>query len=311
MTYIQKQWQEDLMNETYSPSKTNRASQSGYKCIRRLYYERMSPEGKAPFSYDAKARMREGKQQEKNIRAWMQSNPTWDLERLQEFVEIKDLQLTGHIEGFLIKDNGKPILFEIKTCEKWTFDKVKAEGIDYFLNPSNRWFNGYLNQKTIYMEATEQEKSVFFIKDRSKWDICEVEYFYEPERWNDLETKYRMLNEYVAKEELPPDSACEYSECDSCPFINFCNPDRVIMHEGYKRISDEEEIDMVARYLQLKKEKKEYEKELKDIEQMLKKYEGNEGIFFGDRFEYTGKYIDRRESIIPATRFWNKRIKEL
>jgi hypothetical protein len=307
MTTIQQAWTQDLLGEKYSPSKTNRASQMGYNCIRRLYYERMHPEEKTPFSEQALANMREGTEQEKAIRKHLMELG-FDIKRSQEPFEFEEIQLSGHWEGFL-KKGKEEILFEIKTTTQFTYDKLNT--IEDFR--SNRWWEGYLKQVTVYMAASHQSNSLFLVKDRSRWQIKEFPYNFDIDVWNGIYAKCNTINDHIAKNKIPEDKYCySFQECDSCNFLNFCCPQRVIAHEGFKRVSDFEEIDMVARYMQLKGEKKELEKEYKEVDKYIgKKYEGVEGVFFGDRFEMTGKYVEKGEFTVKAQKYWQKTIKEL
>jgi len=313
MTTIREEIHQELLEEQFSPSKSNRASGMGRNCIRRLYFERVCPEHKTPFSAEALKRMKEGTIQEKNVRGWLTNKEGYDISRSQEPFEFKDLQLTGHWEGFLKRPQDKePVLFEIKTCSEFKF-RMLNDIKDFY---DGKWWEGYLNQATVYMKASGQDKILFLVKDRSSWDIKEFEYEFDEFRWESIQDKCNVVNTFIDKlNETPqnlPEYCNQYKECDDCLFLNHCNPDRVISLEGYKRVNDQEVIDIVTRHQELKAQIKPLEKEYKDLDKHIKsRFKGVEGAFIGEQYEVIGKLIPRKGYTVEPSEYWSMKIKEL
>lgn len=332
MIDIEEQWEIDFLSEEFKGAKSNRSSQMGHECIRFLYYMRMNPEEFAPFDLEAKGRMWEGKVQEQRIRAWLtqkydviRSQEEFGFNTLNNREPFDTLELSGHVEGFLVNYDPQNTLFEIKTCERYRFDTLHT--IDNFYD--NMYWLGYLKQATCYMKAVGANKILFIIKDRSSSrPLKRFWYEFSEEMWGGIISKCNTVNHFMELGTVPDAEHCDFSECDNCHFLNFCCPNRVIVHEGYKIVTDDDEIDRAVRCMDLNENEKSYiipkgsvingeelnqdlvvvdSKELKKLKEYFKrKYEGIDGIFFGESLEVTGKYNNRGE-----TKYWKQNWRRL
>lgn len=253
MSYIAEAWEKELYEDKYIPSDKNTASKMGYECIKRLVLERTAPELKKPFTLEAIGKMAEGTEQEKQIRGWITLNPGTDIIRSQEPFEFEKLQLKGHFEGILEKKNEEPILFEIKTTERYTFDSLYT--IEDFYK--NRWWLGYLKQVTVYAKAAKMDRVLFIVKDRASRKPPK-EFIYEVDEsiWTAIKKKCRTVNAFVRRNKIPSDEHCDFSECgndrNGCPFFDYCQPSMVQINEGYEQVLDDEIYEKITRYLHIR-----------------------------------------------------------
>ena len=109
------------------------------------------------------------------------------------------------------------------------------------------------------------------------------------------------INAHVTAGTLPERIAND-SQCEDCPFVHICLP---------YRTGQEVEIDTgeLATMLDRLEELKPVVKEYDEIDGAVKKaVEGREKILAGD-WLITGKWQERKEMLIKATRFWRRTVR--
>jgi hypothetical protein len=156
----------------------------------------------------------------------------------------------------------------------------------------------------LYLILDNKERGVFILKNKASGELKEI--------WVDLDydlveyavSRAEKINEYVKKNEVPEEGINDENICSQCGFYHLCLPP--VERQSIEFQEGEEILAMLERYEYLKPLVKEFE-ELK--EELKQRFEGKSALI-GD-FHITGKWIERKEYVVPAGRYWKMEIKKL
>ncbi len=220
-------------SKPWVPTATS-ASSLGYRCERRLVYQRVDPALAAPPNEELSSIFEEGDLHHVQIRKELADLGFEVLENESPFFDER-LDIRGHIDGKL-KIDGKRYPIELKstmgqgpqTQEIW----ARETGL----------FARYYAQLMIYMFLTNTTEGLGLFKDKvtGLWTVCAVELDYAFAET--LLKRAERVRDAVRMKVLP-DRILDRSECRGCPFELVCLPgdapvDPLLIAEDEKLIDD-------------------------------------------------------------------------
>lgn len=290
------------------PVNSNRASDLGHPCMRYHVLNRTRWEEKVPYDVGLQYVFDMGNSIEDLVLKELAEAGVKVIEQQRSF-QWKEYQITGHIDGSILGDDGNVYPLEIKSCSPFMFKAINT--IEDLKRGKYLYMRKYPIQLNLYLLMDGKERGVFIFKDKTSGRMKEV--------WMDVdfdmgESSLKMaeaVNAHVAAGTVPECMPYDDSVCGDCPFIHICLPD----HTGteVKIVDSQELIDLIERYNELKPLAKEYD----EIDEQIKKtVEGQEKILAGPWF-ITGKWQDRTVYNVPmdikqqykdVSRFWKRSI---
>jgi CRISPR/Cas system-associated exonuclease Cas4 (RecB family) len=284
------------------PCHVNRASSLGDPCLRKLVYERTNWQDKTLYDVGLQMIFDEGNNQESIVvRDLMDAG--FEIFEQQRAFEIKDLQITGHMDLKIKVPGDDATLYpcEIKSMAPHIFDKIKE--LKDFQNPSYPWLQKYPAQLLLYMLASNEDKGVFILKNKSTGALKEIWLDLDWDLADELYAKAAEINRHIEAGTLP-DRTSELELCERCYFRHICTPDKDF-GEGVLFEQDESLTAMLDRLEETKEIKSEYERLNKTVSKILKE---KDNIVVGDKYLVRGKFIDRKAYTVEAGRYWKKSI---
>jgi hypothetical protein len=115
--------------------------------------------------------------------------------------------------------------------------------------------------------------------------------------------KADRINQAVLSKEVPP-TIDDVDECKRCQFRLHCLPDQNL--DALDFVDNDELEAMLTR----KNELSDLVKEYKDLEEQVKETVKGKSMICGN-WHITGKWIDKKESIVKASRYWKATIKRI
>ncbi|TFH41237.1 MAG: Dna2/Cas4 domain-containing protein [Lysobacterales bacterium] len=236
------------------PCHVNRASSLGYftpavgGCVRRGVYERTHWQEKELHDVGLQLIFDEGNNQEELVLRDMRA-AGFTIAEQQTMYEFKEYQISGHIDGKLIINNGdEPVAIpiEIKSMSPNIFDGIQTFE-DFKKKP---WTRAYMVQIAIYMLLQEIDEAIFILKNKSTGEIKQVNVQFDKDLTDDALAAAKAINEHVAAGTLP-DGTQNIDTCKKCPFKVVCKPQ---LNFGVElRVEDDPDMERkIDRYLELK-----------------------------------------------------------
>ncbi len=256
------------------PHPNNRASEAGHPCQRFLVASRICPEKRALHDVSLQRIFEEGNLHEEDVLRKLDRAGIKVIEQQRAF-EWRKFQLAGHIDG-KVALNGRVIPLEIKSCSPNVFRSIKDLDPKDFIKAKYPWIRKYPAQIMLYMLMDGIDVGIMLFKNKVTGEMVQKVFHLDYEYTELILQKLEEVNEYVAKEALPPVQECE--ECKRCPFSRtLCFPDQDF-GPGFAIMSDEELEAKLERWNELRgyaKEFSELDKELKEIFKGQKAVVGN------------------------------------
>jgi hypothetical protein len=233
------------------PQYSNRASQIGHPCLRKLYYDRAEWQQRAPWPIDTLRRFREGERHEAlAIADLSEAGYRWTHGQQPGF--FADLSLSCKMEGYLEDTaTGERILAEIKSMDPHPW--AQATTLDFLRG--SLFYSGYLYQLTTYMRAVNESEALFVFRNRSSGEMRFLPYEFSKDIWADIERKCKLVNNALLKSEAPEriDLSERKEVCSFCPFSHVCLPDVTNPKGGIRFLSDAPKLEgMIDRMTELK-----------------------------------------------------------
>jgi hypothetical protein len=212
------------------PCHTNRASQLGDPCLRRLVLERTDWDKKVPHDVGLQFIFDEGHIQERAIYADLEAAGISVIKQQVDYQD-KALQISGRVDGFItVLKNGHhvKIPIEAKSMSPNIWDLIHDYD-DFNLFP---WTKKYPGQLQIYMYLSNCELGIMLLKNKSsghlKQFIVPLDYDYA----DGLLKKAETINQHVKDGTFPPHtedlSLCRTESSggfvNECPFLHVCCP---------------------------------------------------------------------------------------
>jgi len=298
---IEKIYEEKAKKIKAYPCHVNRASNLGDPCIRRLVYERTHWQERLLHDVHLQLLFDEGNNQEKIVVRDLQ-DAGFEIYEQQRSFEIKDLQITGHMD-LKLKISGDETLYptEIKSMAPHIFQKVN-QVLDFY-NKSYPWLQKYPPQLLLYMYASDEERGVWILKNKSTGALKEIWVDFDYDLVDEIFCKAQVINEHIENKTMP-DRIEDLELCARCPFRHICLPERDF-GKGIIIEDDETLTEMIDRLEDLKESYSEYISLNKKITESVKE---KDNFIVGNRYHITGKWIDVKERIQYAYKYWKKNI---
>lgn len=197
------------------PRYTNRASDIGDACERRLYYRRVAWREERPPSFELQSIFNEGDLHEPDI-----------LARVRRFIPINEmqrtllddeLQLSGHIDAMA---TFAPIVIEAKSVEPNRWKRIRTA--DDLANGSPidvKWY--WQNQSYQMMQGVEA--GILFLKNKVNGLIRAVHVDRCEATIQKIKDRCKRINEAVATN-TPPPYVEDPAVCTTCSFVKLCSP---------------------------------------------------------------------------------------
>lgn len=251
-------------------AKSNRASQIGDPCIRKLVYYRLYPELQELHDVNLQYVFNEGNIQEKALIKDLTDAGIVIVEHQRDFYD-KRYNLSGFIDGKIdYEDHRYPL--EIKSMSPNIWNTV--ETLEDFNKYS--WTQKYPAQLNCYMFLSNQEEAIMLLKNKSNGQVKEIWFELDYEYTESLLKKCEKINEFVIRKELPERFLSEDCQ-DFCPFYNSCCPEGKFTKLDF---IDQPELEKDIQVWELLKDYAlEYDKLNKKIKSQLK---GIEKVVIGD-----------------------------
>ena len=280
------------------PVRSNRASEMGHPCVRYLTFLRTRGEERSVPSPELQMIFDLGNILEPAVIRDLQ-DAGFQVNQTQKGLEWKKYQITGSIDGNLIID-GASYPLEIKTSSPNVFNALNS--VEDMNRSKYLYMRKYPTQLNLYMLMHEREKGVFIFKNKTTGAMKEI--------WMDLDyqlgeetlQKAELVNMHVQEGTTPEPIEWEDSICGECAFLHICTPDRIA--QGAEIVDNENLLFLLNRRESLKQAKEEYEEVDKLVKESLKE---KDKLLIGPWY-VTGKFQERGEYTVKATRFWVSKI---
>lgn len=209
------------------PQHTNRASQAGVECSRRLLWHRTRWQDATLPDVGLERRFALGRALEPEIIRLVEA-AGFKVEQSQRDLTWPALELTGHIDG-VIGFDGLRLVLEAKTTSRFSFEKVrKAGSAAELLEDRRSYVRGYVVQTALYALLLGLPGGLILFLDKDSGQTHTVPVMLEDGAVLDAAEKVLQRFEKVnaaiaAREDLPAEPG---AHCDGCPFLGACNPAR-------------------------------------------------------------------------------------
>ena len=295
----------------------NNASEIGHPCERFLVFSRTKWDQKPLHDVSLQCIFDEGKRQEESLVRDLLDAGIEFIESQKPLYDQK-LKLSARLDGKIVISyqevvNNKQITVkqaypvEIKSMSPYSFEKINTVK-DMF---DDIYACKYPAQLTLYLYLDAKEKGYFILKNKSTGQIKVIELTLDYEYAEQLIQKIERINHYVDNNEVPPVTV-DATVCKTCPFLQVCMPD--IKNTSIIFDDDSDLVKLINRRNELQKQleqTKAIEKELRSVEELIKKaVTGKEKIIAGD-YLITGKYVKRAGYEVKETQYWTYKIESL
>lgn len=291
---------------------SNHASRLGHPCERYLVYRRRHWDQARAFSPQTLMVFERGRMMERYVREFMlRYGRTVGIELLETERTygnepfFRDLHISGRIDGIAAL-NGAKVPVEIKSVSPFAFGGMPLDASE--LRASKRhWEQCYPAQLTLYELMTEKEQGLFIWANPStlqmKFSLLPLDYGYA----ESLLRKAERVNDHLANDTTP--DPVEYGPaCEMCEFSHICDVTRKL-GEGLEVTTDPELDGRLRRYLDLKKQRAEVDKDIREIEAHLKCFDGRKVCT--EDFVIDGKWIERKGYEVKASKYWQRTVAPL
>lgn len=211
------------------PQHTNRASQSGWVCKRRLQWTRTRWREASLPDTGLERLFAMGRVLEPVILRRLEDSGL-TITQSQRDLSWPEFQLTGHIDGIVsVPDTPEEAILEIKSCSRFSYDKLKKAGRTAAeIMKIGGYLAGYVSQLGLYcLLMGKQRGFLFFVeKDTLRSHTVEVN-LNDTAVLNAAEaalSRFEAVNKAIAEGIDLPAEPADY--CDRCPFAAACQPDR-------------------------------------------------------------------------------------
>lgn len=291
------------------PVNSNRASDLGIPCVRYHVLNRTRWQEKTLHDVGLQMVFDMGNEIEDIVLKDLSEAGIKVIEQQRSF-SWPEYQITGHVDGKILADDGQVYPLEIKSCSPYVFKSINT--INDLINGKYGYLRKYPAQLTLYMLMDNKEKAVFLFKEKSSGALKEIWFDLDYQMGEILLKRAEEINKHVADNTLP-EPINNDMWCGNCPFDHICLP---------VQIGKEVEIDTgeLATMLDRLEELKPFTKEYDEIDEQVKSLvEGKEKILAGYWF-VTGKYLEKKSYDVPAdikaayekvTKYWRRKVQRI
>lgn len=280
------------------PVHSNRASDIGHPCVRYHVCQRTRWREKSLHDVGLQLIFGLGNEFEDMVIRQLLAARVRVIEQ-QKSYEWKEYQITGHVDGKLLGDDGKVYPFDIKSSSPYVYDSI--HNIDDLKNGKYSYLRKYPTQLNLYLLMEEQEKGLFIFVNKVNGQLKEIWMDIDYQLGEETLKRCEAINAHVAAGTVPDPIPYDEDLCGRCAFRHICLPDFV----GTEVEIDESELStMISRYMELKSAAKEYDALNREIARMVNE---REKVLAGD-YLVTGKWVEKKAFAVPASKYWQKKI---
>ena len=248
------------------PCHTNRASNMGDECIRRLVYFRVAWNKQLMPNVELQMIFDEGNIQEDALMNDLRSAGITIIEQQRAF-SWPEHQISGMIDA-RVRDNGSVYPLEAKSMSPFIWDGVNS------LEDFNKypWVKKYLSQMVLYLLMSNSETGIFILKNKSTGRIKQINVNLSDhlQLGEDLLQKADRINAHIVNKTYP-DKINNFKVCSECAFRHICLPE--ILAKGGIEFFDNEALEKsLERRQELQVFSKEYKQVDEQIKEELKRY---------------------------------------
>ena len=288
------------------PCHTNRVSQIGEECLRKLVYMRTSWDKQLMHDVGLQFIFDGGNTVEKHAEEDLRAAGIEVFEQQRSlFINDNGENITGHFDNRLRVNKFGTYTCEIKGLAQWTWEELNKPE-DFFKN-KRAFVRKYPAQLLLYLYGSNEQFGAFYLVNKQTWQpkVVWFNLFDYTDYVDSLLEKAKTVNKHVDDGTLP-DYTTDTSLCGTCNFNHICLPP--IEHQNAIFINEELE-DLLIRREELKEAYSEYNKIDKQVKPMVK---GKDKIVCGD-FLITGKKIVSNIKAVAAHQreSWRTTIKKL
>ncbi len=207
-----------------SPCHANRASSLGYfipelgGCLRRGYYERTAWQEKELPDVSLQRKFDEGNWHEVRLINELNDAGARVIESQRSF-DWPAYQITGHIDGKIVVEDGRAIPLEIKSMAPAVYDQVKTfEDLKRY-----PWTRTYQAQLQLYMLMNNEDEAILLLKNKGTGEVRQINVKLDYELAEAALKAAEKINSAV-KTGLAPDRIENIETCELCPFRSVCLP---------------------------------------------------------------------------------------
>ena len=291
------------------PVNANRASDLGVPCVRYHVLNRTRWQERSLHDVRLQQIFDMGNEIESIVFKELAEAGVKVIEQQRSF-EWKEYQITGHIDGKILAENGQVYPLEIKSCSPFVFKAINT--IDDLTKGKYGYLRKYPTQLNLYLLMDNKPRGVFLFKDKVSGAYKEIWMDIDYELGEETLKRAEAVNQHLHDKTLPAPINQEMW-CADCPFAHICLP---------IQIGKEVEIDTgeLATLLDRMEELKPAVDEYGELDDQVKALtEGKDKILAGDYF-ITGKWYERKSYDVPAeikaqyekiTKYWRRKIQKV
>lgn len=280
-----------------SVARSTRAGSIGNPCERYIYYERTVPADQR-VAHDV------GKQELFDLGNAIEPWVTREIEdagftivgRQKDWYD-EDLEIGAKGDLRVQRRDGswpRPVVTEIKGIAPYAADSIAT--YQDIRDHSSPWVRRYYDQEQIYLRFDKSEVGLFALANKLTGHVNFVDCPRDPQRIFDLEQKAARVRDAIRAKEPPARAVSD--ECNRCPFLAVCMPDRPA-GAGIVLFDQAEAMALIERRLELAEAKSEFESIDRKLKNMLPEAEE---VLVGD-FVVKGKWKDRGAYKVEATKY--------
>jgi len=271
------------------PRKANWASDLGRECLLYLTYARTHWMERKMHSARLQAIFDLGNDFEKIVLRELDEAGLTVIEQQRSFHWDK-YQISGHIDGkLLVGDSAIPL--EIKSMSPYVFDSINdVSDIRYHKYEHVR---SYLSQITLYELMDGKDTGVLLLKNKVTGAIKDIWVPLDYDHGENLIQKAETINRSIQDGDYPEGAEYDSQRCDECAFVHLCLPE--VIGKGVDIVTDEELMDLLPRYWELKPLTREFD----EIDSRLKKLLEGRGKLLCGEFFIDGKWIKSTKYNVP------------
>ena len=209
---------------TVWPVRSNRASQIGDECLRKLVYYRTDWDKMTPHGLALQYIFDEGNEQEASLTTELQEalkKEGIQFIEQQKGIQIEGTEISGKIDGKIARQR-QYLPTDIKSCSPVVWDNLETtKDFNKF-----SWTKKYPAQVLVYMYAEAEPGGILLLKNKSTGRLKQFNLVLDD--WLDyveeLLVKDRLIREHMQEGTLP-EKLNDPDHCTGCPFAHICGPD--------------------------------------------------------------------------------------
>ena len=300
------------------PCTSNRASEIGHPCDRRLFFLRTRWEEAALPSPELQLIFDLGQRIEDMAIRDLEDAGFQCWERNRDY-EWQRFQLTAHLDCKVVCDErlyaeappeiqthltiGRGIPTEIKSMSPFAFQRLRT--VQDMLASDRVYHQKYPAQLSVYTVMSNEPVGLFLTKNKVSGQYREIWMPLDWEYTEGLLQKAERVNAAVATNTTPPPLPWTDEICGRCEFAHICGQE--VKRTPMEIIVDEDTENLLKRRDELKTAAREY----KQVDALVKAmFEGKEKLIVGD-YLVTGKEVCRRAYAVEAGTYWRVSIDKL